>query len=570
MRHQSGAMTIAIVGAGPSTLYILKHLLHQKQHTLNITIFEQGKSPGCGMPYSAEWTDKNHLANIASQEIPKLPNSFHIWLEDFYKTQPNIGAINHRKSKINAVPSRIILGKYFENQFDCICKELRKKGNYISLQTNHKVCDIRKISNENFLIEYLSVKGQRRVFQSNKVVIATGHIWPVDDANVGKYSIYRSPWPISKFDEVKGDRICIIGSSLSAIDVCLSIAHKKGLFVRDYNGLLIYKLKREHCNFALTMISRRGILPSQRFYFEYPRIKLHQYISKNKIRNMIRDNNNTLCLDHIFEVSFANILKHKSPELYELTKGKSLELFVKCIYDDLLREKPFDVFLKNYETYFYSEQHRIPISWKEILDDFAYTVSFYARYLSLKDRIRFSRTLMPLLSYVVAFVPHVSCEALIALHRAGCIFIEQGNYSDAYTISDNGIQIHLNNEGNTIGHQRTFDVVVDCRGQKAIEFDDFPFKGLVESGAVSPTLSNWKQDDQHSFNATDLQREIPGVSVNEYFNPIGVTGVPEPDVWITAVPLISGLYPYHSGLPFCNEVASIVAKELVRSKRRAA
>ena len=70
---------IAIIGAGPTTLFLLQHILENANKLLpifkEITVFEKSKNLGSGMPYNSETTDIYNIANICCEEIPKLPQS---------------------------------------------------------------------------------------------------------------------------------------------------------------------------------------------------------------------------------------------------------------------------------------------------------------------------------------------------------------------------------------------------------------------------------------------------------------------------------------------------------------
>src|SRR6218665_1002038 len=76
--------TLAIVGSGPSALYLLKHLLDRAatfSPWLNeISLFEKRAQTGMGMPYNPQTTDLHNMANISSEELPALPMTFVDWL----------------------------------------------------------------------------------------------------------------------------------------------------------------------------------------------------------------------------------------------------------------------------------------------------------------------------------------------------------------------------------------------------------------------------------------------------------------------------------------------------------
>jgi len=71
---------IALVGAGPTAIYSVQALLARATKPTAITVFERQRRAGQGTPYSANWSDPIMLANIASIEVPPLPQRLVDWL----------------------------------------------------------------------------------------------------------------------------------------------------------------------------------------------------------------------------------------------------------------------------------------------------------------------------------------------------------------------------------------------------------------------------------------------------------------------------------------------------------
>ena len=59
-------LTIAFVGAGPSTIYFF----NKATQPAAVTIFEEQPRAGPGTPYRPGWYDPAMLSNIAGIEIP--------------------------------------------------------------------------------------------------------------------------------------------------------------------------------------------------------------------------------------------------------------------------------------------------------------------------------------------------------------------------------------------------------------------------------------------------------------------------------------------------------------------
>ena len=80
----SDLSNLAVIGSGPTALYLLKYIsdhIEVFRHSIEkITIFEKEGVLGMGMPYHPRTTDIYNLANISSEEIPLLHESFADWL----------------------------------------------------------------------------------------------------------------------------------------------------------------------------------------------------------------------------------------------------------------------------------------------------------------------------------------------------------------------------------------------------------------------------------------------------------------------------------------------------------
>ncbi|ANP91654.1 MULTISPECIES: FAD/NAD(P)-binding protein [Rhizobium] len=555
---------IAIIGGGPTALYFLKHVVDAPLENTVLTFFSSAEQLGPGMPYSPSWVAKEHLANIACEEIPDLEQSPHEWLA----SQPDGWLADHniRRAQIGPsfIPTRWVLGEYLNAQFTALAARAASHGIAVQYLNTVKVKDIEAIGDRRFGVIFEGVGGfdaQRLDF--DKVVIATGHEWPSDPQPNTKF--LTSPWPISRLTSTLAKSVGIIGSSLSAVDVCLTIARMNGEFIRDFDGRLEYVPDVLSRDLKIVLHSRRGLLPSLRFHFEYPRIQVHQYISEDEIRDHIAGNGGFLSLDFIFERSLKQAVAQKSVSLYAQIAHMDLEQFIGFMYERRQHHDQFGFLRQEYTTSFASLRNREPIFWKEILDDVAYTLNFYAKYLNKVDFDRTRNWLMPLVSHVVAFLPQQSCEQLLALNDAG--HLTQATISgDWSTTEDGGHQISLSyiDPDTEAKISLNYDLIVDCRGQRPAAFEKFPFPSLARQGTVSPAkigASRLTQGRSGQENAL-----VGGVDVDDRFHTIGEGGEVNKSLFVLAAPHIHGLYPYHSGLPFCNEATKIVARALFDTK----
>ena len=253
---------IAIIGSGPTSLYLLQHIWDHKDvlkyEIDRITIFEKEEVLGMGMPYHPKTTDVYNLSNISSEEIPKLPMSFGDWLRKQDKE-------TLRKFNVNPLPiddaevySRVALGHYFQEQFMHLINSIKSIGIEVLEKCECEVVDIsQEIDNELIITDCYN-----KVHEFSTVVVANGHEWKGEDKVEAGY--YASPWPIHKLlpksNEFHNFTVGTLGASLSAFDVVTSLSHRHGEFVTVDNKLKFIKHESAP-NFKIVLHSSKGWLP---------------------------------------------------------------------------------------------------------------------------------------------------------------------------------------------------------------------------------------------------------------------------------------------------------------------
>lgn len=554
--------TVGVVGCGAAALYFLKHIVDNETPNIDITFFSSSKRLGAGMPYDSNIVGTESLSNIAAEEIPDLEVSLDTWLLSLPDARLQEYKLDRAMIGPGLIATRAVLGDYFQAQFEALVAEAARQGVGIRYYLGVNVTDVASSGARQNKIVFQQQSG--RMDQSllfDHVVIATGHHWPADENARGR--VLSSPWPIAKLEKSDAQRIGLIGSSLSAVDACLALARKNGNFHRDFDGRLRFIKNNPSSPFEVVMHSRRGMLPPLRCHFEFPRFEMYQYVSEKMIRSHIKENGNHLSLDYLFEAVLKRVIAEKSPDLYEIIKPMSFEDFAAFHLDRRVCSNPFDLLRSDYALSFSSIHNKKPIFWREALDDVTYTLNFYNRYLDRRDIARLRSHLMPLISHVVAVLPQQSCEQLLAMNDAGCLAYQA--VGDDIQFDDDSTPAKVNltcTDPRTLEPVRlSYDLIVDCRGQKPLAFEDFPFRSMIEDGIISPASIASKEGS-----ASD--QILSGINVDEKFHPISRDGEVQSSIFILASPLISGLYPYHSGLPFCDEISKIAAGEVATQRVR--
>ena len=564
---------LAIIGAGPSGLFLYQQLLTIKPQTLTVEIFEQKSQLGQGMPYSSEGSNIEHITNVSGNEIPELPVSLVDWIDSLPAEKLgkyNIDAGSFHEFKV--LP-RLLFGEYLEDQFH----RLLDKSKILGLDTTvHLDCLVTDIIedpiNETVTIEFDDLK--RKTF--DQVIICTGHYWPLPHENKTK-GYFDSPYPPKKLIQRFDHPVAVRGSSLTAIDAVRTIARSNGTFIKEETHKLSFIPDKDAPDFKIIMHSRNGLLPAIRFHLDDPRLSNDMLLTKEEIEYHRKENDGFLSLDFIFEKDFKEPFREKDPEFYQLVRNLNMEAFVEMMMNKRERLDPFLLFKLEYDEAKKSMKRRESVYWKEMLAVLSFAMNYPAKHFSAEDMLRLKKILMPLISIVIAFVPQSSCEEMIALHEAGLLdIISVGEENDIEIIPGGGIIYRYTDEETGIPCENSYDTFIDCIGQPHLSKNDFPFKTMVNNNAVTSALIRFRDSQKAkellSDGNTSIKEkgnyfflEVPGIAIDDNFRIINTEGRKSPFVHIMAVSYIGGFNPDYSGLDFCEEASNIIVKDIFKT-----
>lgn len=560
---------IAILGGGPSGLFMFKRLVDAGDINLAIDIFEKSNQLGAGMPYSSAGSNDEHITNVSGNEIPELVTSIADWIQTVPKNtlkRFNISAENFNDFKV--LP-RLLFGQYLAAQFDLLQQQAKKIGIEVNVFLNSEVTDI--IDHPEWDKVRVEVAGNM-LLEYNKVIICTGHKWPKKfEGNPGYFD---SPYPPVKLQLKINHTIAIKGSSLTAIDAVRTLARHNGLFSRDSQSKLSYHLNEESKDFKILMHSRNGLLPAIRFHLEDSHLLKDSVLSSEEISLNRAANDGFLSLDFVFEKNFKSMFRENDPEFYDKIKHMKIEEFVTSMMD--LREKipPFQLFKAEYVEAEKSIKRKESVYWKEMLAVLSFAMNYPAKYLSAEDMQRLQKVLMPLISIVIAFVPQGSVEELLALNDAGLLDIVAVG-DDGYTNPhpDGGASYHYVNEDNVM-QETYYKTFIDCVGQPHLNYSDLPYKSLIEKRTISPAkllfkdpingqaaIEN-KNDKVEVDDHGNYYLNVPGITINDNFQVLDHFGAYNNRIYIMAVPYIGGYNPDYSGLDFCEAASEAIIKSI--------
>lgn len=573
METKSTKKRIAILGGGPSGLFVYKRLVESGSNDFEITIFERKTQLGSGMPYSIEGANTEHITNVSDNEVPQIVSTMSEWIY----TAPTqlLQRFNIKPDQFNEykVVPRLLFGSYLATQFELLLEAGKKAGITTTVQFESTVSDINyDFKNETARVETLN--GHHQEF--DYAVICTGHNWPIRyEGKVHGY--YDAPYPPQKLAKHFNHPIAIKGSSLTAIDAIRTLARNNGSFSKDSEENLNFKLNPESSNFKIIMHSRSGMLPAVRFHLEDSHLSNDSLLTKEEIDSHRNSNDGFLSLDFIFEKDFKEIFQEKHPEFYQRIKDFSIEDFVTHMMELRERLDPFQLLKAEYVQAEKSIKRQESIYWKEMLAVLSFAMNHPAKYFSAEDMQRLQKVLMPLISIVIAFVPQKSCEELLALHQAGVLdLVPVGDDSTVEPQHGGGILYNFTDSDN-VEQSVSYKTFVDCVGQPHLSYHDFPFKSLLAQKAISPARLKFKSKEAgynaYIKNSEAVQKDeygdyffnVSGIAINDNFQIMDQYGAYNKSVYIMAVPYIGGLNPDYSGLDFCEAASLRIIKDILEA-----
>ncbi len=533
--------SIAFVGAGPTALYTLNALLCRGVRDVCITVFEEQVTAGLGAPYRPGWNDPAMLSNIASIEIPPVGETLLAWIEQQSAADLRSMGVDPDDIDDRAFVPRVVLGRYFRDQFSGLVDKARAEGVEIHLQIQHRVIDAENTPDGILLtVAPLFGSGVFKV-RFDHVVLATGHQWPSQQEVRPGY--FLSPWPATTLAAVPAVNVGIRGSSLTAIDAAVALAGNHGSFVRR-GETLVYEPAMGTEAFTMTMMSRKGLLPEADFYFPLPHAPL-EICTPEAIERLLHGSPDDL-LDAVFDL-FRCELMAIDPTYANRTDlaDATLETFGEAYFAERADIDPFDWAQTNLAEARANHAARITVPWRDAILRMHEVVALIVPHLDGKQFQRFSTAFKPVFVDAYGAVPHESIERMLALHHAGKLEILA--LGDDYRIDthrpENGVVLRKG------GAQRHFPVFIEATGQRPLGAIQFPFLTLLEQGIVR---------DETSLDAPDVSR---GIVIDDVFHPIA-DGVPRDRLFCLSLPFIMGRHPFVQGITSSHEMGEIVGEQL--------
>ncbi|QKJ29344.1 FAD/NAD(P)-binding protein [Mucilaginibacter mali] len=569
MKTKTGFLKIAIIGGGPSGLFMFKRLVDSGVQNLAIDIYEQGDCLGCGMPYSRAGAADEHITNVSGNEIPQMATSVSDWIKTVPKDTLDKYHIDPDRFNEYKVLPRLLFGQYLSYQFNLLLKQAKAAGLETNIHYKSLVADLID-QPEQEMVNVLMPDGSEALY--DRVIICTGHLWP--KKHEGKVpGWFDSPYPPEKISLYANHPVAIRGASLTAIDAVRTLARHNGEFIKDKKGKLCFQVSADSPNFRIVMHSRNGLLPAVRFHLEDTHLGKDTVLDEKVIRRQMELNDGFLPLDYVFEYNFKDGIREHDPDYYQKIKDMRMEDFVAYTMNSREQRDPFELLKAEYAEAERSIKQKRSVYWKEMLAILSFAMNYPAKHFSAEDMLCLQETLMPLISVVIAFVPQSSAEMLMALHDAGRLsMVTVGEDSEVIPDENGGATYSYTEDGQQ--HKDHYPVFVDSIGQPHLVFNQLPFPGLREWHTISPARLRFHDQKygqellaQGDKNIVALNGvtylTVPGLAINDHFQPLDSYNALNDRLYIMAVPFIGGYNPDYSGLDFCEAASKIILGSLL-------
>lgn len=565
---------VAIIGGGPSGLFMFKRLVDTSGTGINITIFERKKQLGAGMPYSLEGANDEHITNVSGNEIPDLVTPVADWIAAAPKDLLDHYQITPQSYNDYKVLPRLLFGQYLSAQYDLLMQQALKLSINVDVYFDSTVTDIIDKPDEKQVA--VEVNGNR-LQHFDTVIICTGHNWPkkYEDKVPGYFD---SPYPPAKLCIKTNHAVAIKGSSLTAVDAIRTLARGNGKFSIEKDGTRVYHLGADSPDFKIILHSRNGLLPAVRFHLDNPHLENDSILSEEEVDEHIKHNDGFLSLDYIFEKDFKEPIREKQPDFYAHIKDMSMEEFVTEMMEKREEQDAFELLKAEYVEAERSIKANKSVYWKEMLGVLSFAMNYPAKHLSAEDMQRLQKVLQPLISVVIAYIPQSSCEELMAMHDAGILeIVSVGEDSEVKPGQPVGaIYEYTDDTGKKNADH--FETFIDSVGQPHLAYDDLPYPSLIKNKSVTPATLKFRDAEKGKQAIEKDARKVktdgkgnyylivPGIAVNDNFQVIDERGAHNDRIYMMAVPYIGGYNPDYSGLDFCEAASGLVMEALLKIK----
>ena len=473
---------LAIIGGGltgTAMLYMLAEKVRQAaDHNLlnpskiKIQIFEKQDTFGPGFPHCDQNVMPFHITNMCAKDMGILlghPADFHDWAATRYarlkEAYPWIEDTSYSDEGCIHYP-RAIMGEYLKERFQEAHQKAQALGLKVELYSRSEVVDLEEKSGKTHLTAKNLSSGSIFSCIADRVLLATGHWFEKKENN----NYFPSPWPARHLREKipEGEKVAVIGTSLSAIEVVLTLT-SNGHFINDDSKELVYVPPPNPRRFAL--YSRRGLLPKVRGKMGSYR---NAFLTRENLERLLVENQGVLTLETVFQLLNSDL---------EAAYGHPVN------WEEVLNPMPATAnLLRQYlEDAKSGDGPHGELIWQTVLhQSFDMVREIYLR-LRLEDRKRFDKEYTSIFFTHAATQPRINAQKLVALMKSGIVEVFKlgQDYQFIQNASKDGYEfIYTDHKGDL--KRDAYRYVVNARGQaKSIKTDPSTLtKNLRKRGIV--------------------------------------------------------------------------------------
>jgi uncharacterized NAD(P)/FAD-binding protein YdhS len=497
------SFTFAIIGGGLTGTAMLQLFVEKVRQEIDlnllnpseiiIQIFEKQETFGPGFPHSDRNVMPFHITNMCARDMGILfgnPADFQEWVvhhQDSLQEQfPYFENASFGQEGCNHYP-RSIMGAYLTQRFHEAYKKAQVLGLEVELYSQSEVIDLEEKQDKIHLTVKNLLAGSIFSCIADRVLLATGHWFEETERN----HYFPSPWPAENLLEriPEGEKVAIIGTSLSAIEVVLTLT-SDGHFIRDDSDKLVYVPPANPRRFAL--YSRRGLLPKVRGKMGKYR---NRFLTREKLESLIIENNGYLKLEAVFELLNSEL---------EAAYGRAINW--RAVVSPT--SPPAELLQQYLEDAGHGDGPDGELVWETVLhQSFDMVREIYLK-LSLEDRERFDKTYTSLFFTHAATQPAINAEKMLALMKCGLVEVFKlgRNYQFVKNDTNDGWEfIYRDSNGET--KRDAYRYVVNARGQaKSIRTDPSPLtKRLLKRGIVQNQETQAVQPENRNNNRSAKQ-----------------------------------------------------------------
>ncbi|MDX1707118.1 MAG: FAD/NAD(P)-binding protein [Desulfobacterales bacterium] len=439
---------------------------------IQIQIFEKQDAFGPGFPHCDRNVRPFHITNMCAKDMGirlAYPADFQQWVSDhqhlLIEFSPSFDQGADDPDRCNHYP-RAIMGTYLTEKFQEAYHRAQQLGLAVDLYSRSEVVDLeRKHDKIHLTVEDLA-SGSTFSSAADRVLIATGHWFE----KMKGTTFFPSPWPASNLlrNIPEGEKIAVIGTSLSAIEVVLTLT-SDGHFIRDDADRLVFVPPAHPRRFVL--YSRRGLLPKVRGRTGTYR---NTFLTRENLERLMAENQGYVKLEAVFELLSR-----------ELRAAYGHRIDWQAVLNPT--RSPADLLQQHLAEARNGDGPDGELIWQTVLyQSFDMVREIYLR-LSLEDRKHFDQEYTSVFFTHAATQPALNAEKILALMRCGLVeVVKLGR--DYQFVQDDSKGVYAFLYRNSAGNQQrdTYTYVVDARGQaKSIQTDPSLFmQNLIRRGVV--------------------------------------------------------------------------------------